>query len=258
MTFHTLTNTLLSLGLTITIATLVWIRVHKIGRSLDVSDETKKRITIKAAIGLFGWFAAVLILANLEWFHVSSSFLSPLVPLFFLVPVYYGYKKMKTSATVQKIIDKITQPWVIILQTFRIGGVIFLALYVQGQLPAAFALPAGIGDVFIGVTAPIVAYIAWKKTRGYRKIILGWNIIGIIDLLIAIGVGITLSVGPTFSPGFVGPTTEIMTLFPLVLVPAFAVPLDFLLHLVSLRLLAKEKKDSEKKVRSSPKLSQSL
>src|SRR5215212_4132482 len=47
--------------------------------------------------------------------------------------------------------------------TVRVTGLAFLIAMAQGYLPAAFALPAGLGDIAIGLTAP---YVAWRLARG--------------------------------------------------------------------------------------------
>ena len=41
--------------------------------------------------------------------------------------------------------------------TLRVVGVLFLIAMEQDHLPAAFALPAGLGDIAIGLAAPFVA-----------------------------------------------------------------------------------------------------
>ena len=43
------------------------------------------------------------------------------------------------------------------LQTWRIVGFVFVLLEAHRMLPAMFALPAGYGDMFIGLTASLVA-----------------------------------------------------------------------------------------------------
>ncbi len=48
--------------------------------------------------------------------------------------------------------------WLIAVQVFRVVGVLFLVELQRGNLPAAFAIPAGIGDILVGITAPIVAF----------------------------------------------------------------------------------------------------
>ena len=43
------------------------------------------------------------------------------------------------------------------LQAWRMIGFAFLAVAAVDALPAGFAVPAGVGDVLVGLTAPIVA-----------------------------------------------------------------------------------------------------
>ena len=118
-------------------------------------------------------------------------------------------------------------------EVFRGGlvGIVFLILMVRGKVPALWALPAGIGDVLVAVTAPWVARDV-ETPRGTRRAII-WNLFGMADLVVAVGLGIMTSPGPTQVFPTV-PTTELMTHFPLALVPSFLVPLAFALHVISL------------------------
>ncbi len=233
---------IISASLTLLIAVLLWIRIHLIARKLDFTAQKKLQITIFSGIALVGWFFLALALALFDIYHVTPQFLSPLVPIGFFIPVLIGYWLMKNSVTVQKILDNLSQEWLILIQTYRFGGIVFLFLLAQGQLPAMFAIPSGVGDVIIGLSAPIVAFFYWKKKSFSKKLAITWNIVGIVDLIIAIGTGVILVFPPSFQINAATPTTEIMTQFPLVLVPAFAVPLGLLLHVFSLRLLLKQKK----------------
>src|SRR5215831_6513472 len=49
------------------------------------------------------------------------------------------------------------QKHLIWLNVWRLVGLVFLGLMATGQMPALWALPAGIGDVIVGVTALWVA-----------------------------------------------------------------------------------------------------
>jgi hypothetical protein len=53
-----------------------------------------------------------------------------------------------------QLIDAVPQSWLVGLQFYRVLGAIFLVMYAQGRMPAAFALPAGAGDVAIGLLSP--------------------------------------------------------------------------------------------------------
>lgn len=119
------------------------------------------------------------------------------------------------------------------IQAWRAGGLGFLALYAHGVLPGLFAWPAGLGDIAIGVTAPwvVLALIRQPSFAAGRRFVV-WNLLGILDLVVAVSTG-TLSSG--FVAGLTGTvTTAAMAQLPLVLIPAYLVPLFVMLHLTAL------------------------
>jgi hypothetical protein len=61
-----------------------------------------------------------------------------------------------------------------------------------------------------------------------------WNVLGILDLVVAIATGFITSPSTLFS---YDPPNELMAIFPLVLIPIYLVPLSLLLHLASLAKL---------------------
>jgi hypothetical protein len=109
----------------------------------------------------------------------------------------------------------------IAVQTYRILGIAFLWGMTQGILDPAFAIPAGVGDILIGVTAIPFAIFLWKGYGWSKYAVVVWNVLGIADLVNAITLGIITSAG------FTNPTT---TTFPWVLVPTVGVPLALALH----------------------------
>jgi hypothetical protein len=118
-------------------------------------------------------------------------------------------------------------------QTWRVGGVVFLILHHRGLLPGMFALPAGWGDIAIGATAPFVALAISSKTSFPKKIIVAWNLLGMLDLMMAVTLGILASASPLgVLAGEI--TTQVMGTFPLSLIPTFFVPLLIIFHLISL------------------------
>jgi hypothetical protein len=118
-------------------------------------------------------------------------------------------------------------------QTWRIGGVLFLILYSRSILPGVFALPAGWGDMTIGATAPLVAWAISSKKHFPKQIFILWNVLGMLDLVMAVSLGILASASPLgiFAGGI---TTQTMGRFPLSLIPTFFVPFLFILHLIAL------------------------
>jgi hypothetical protein len=132
------------------------------------------------------------------------------------------------------------------IQAWRFAGMGFLSLYAHRILPGLFAFPAGLGDVAIAISAPwmvlgLIRHPSFAASRRY----LTWNILGIIDLVVAVTMG-TLCSG--FLRGLIGNiTTSPMSQLPLVLIPAYFVPLFIMLHFIALaqaRRLAKPERFS--------------
>src|SRR2546430_2379371 len=111
--------------------------------------------------------------------------------------------------------------------------------YALGRLPGEFAIPAGAGDMAVGLAAPVVGYLFYKGSRWSCLGVLSWNIAGILDLVVAVATGFLTSPGP-FQALALDTPNELITAFPLVLVPLYAVPLSILLHLAALKRLKVE------------------
>lgn len=112
----------------------------------------------------------------------------------------------------------------------RVLGVLFLIAMAQGTLPAAFALPAGLGDVAVGVAAILLAG-RWTPRRTFW-----FTVAGLTDLVVAVTLGLLggLATHPILA---VSPSTAAMSLLPLALIPTTVVPLDAALHVLSLARL---------------------
>ncbi len=123
------------------------------------------------------------------------------------------------------------------VQTFRVVGAAFVVLMVLGRLPAAFALPAGLGDVAVGVAAPFVAArLADPDDAGRVRSAVWFNYLGLLDLVVAIGIGFLAAPGP-MRVLTLAPSTSLMSRLPLALIPTVAVPVAAALHVLSLRRL---------------------
>ncbi|TSC79113.1 MAG: hypothetical protein G01um101433_10 [Parcubacteria group bacterium Gr01-1014_33] len=205
-----------------------------------------RRLSVAFWVGLVlsAWFMAVLLFSEGGFFLALSLYPIPNIGLLF-VPIIVGVTLLAKSTTFQKIVDNIYQPWLVGVQVTRTMGVVFLTLYAQGLMPAEFAIPAGIGDVIIGTTAPIVAAILFFNLPFGRMVAIGWNVVGFADLILSIILGFTTSPTPYQLLAFDSPN-NLLFAFPLVLVPMFAVPLSLLLHLFSLRVLLQQRREERR------------
>ena len=200
-------------------------------------------LTTRPAAGVRNLTAAVLA----AWFFLAlgGSLLGafdsgprPPLPLGLaaVVPVAAFVACYLTSARFREFVSSLDLRVLTLTQTFRVVGIVFVILYFLGALPGVFALPAGWGDFAVGITAPVVAWY-WKRPFPYRTFVV-WNVLGILDLVTAVSLGVLASASPVgVLAGDV--TTRLMGQFPLSLVPTFFVPLLLILHLICLARVGK-------------------
>ncbi|HXM53773.1 MAG TPA: hypothetical protein VOB72_00160 [Candidatus Dormibacteraeota bacterium] len=125
------------------------------------------------------------------------------------------------------------QPTLIGLMTYRLIGGIFLLALALNVLPAVFAVPAGVLDIVVGLSAIPVAL---ALRGGQVGVAIAWNVLGLLDSTIAIVLGVAAGPGALRVIN-VDPTTAALTVLPLVLIPTFVVPFSMLLHVMILRAL---------------------
>src|ERR671922_3035492 len=121
--------------------------------------------------------------------------------------------------------NKTTTSLLIAIQTYRIGGVFFLWGMTQGLLDPAFAIPAGVGDILIGVTAIPFAIFLWKGYSWSKYGVVVWSVLGIADLVNAVTLGQITSAGPRIST---------MLSIPVILFPIMPVLAALALHIITL------------------------
>jgi len=119
------------------------------------------------------------------------------------------------------------------IQAWRWAGLGFLSLYTYKVLPAFFALPAGLGDMAVGFAAPwMILGLVRRPQFAASPAFIRWNVLGILDLVLAISLGAVSATLSTGAPGEI--STAPMATLPLLLIPAFLVPLFLMLHTAAL------------------------
>ncbi len=186
-----------------------------------------------AAAVVVAWFIAALCASALGLFDSVSRPPALLGAAAVLPPVLFWLARRRWRSF-DAFVAAASPALLTLFQTWRIGGIVFVALYHRDLLPGAFALPAGWGDVAVGATAPLAAWLARKRTRAARAIFVAWHIVGMADLAMAVSLGVLSSDTPL---GVLadGVTTRLMGQFPLSVIPTFFVPLLAILHLAALR-----------------------
>ena len=134
---------------------------------------------------------------------------------------------LRTSRGVQAAARQVSARSILVFHAIRLPiGAYFLVLENNGLLPAAFAIPAGWGDIVVGLTAiPVALWCCPVTTHGRRTVLLLWNVAGLLDILGVLGNGVRLFMG---APEFAAP----FTVLPLSLLPTFIVPLVIVTHVL--------------------------
>jgi hypothetical protein len=229
--------------ITVAIVLALPLATFAVWRILGASASPRVRAGLAAF--LFGWLGLAFALAPSPASVAGRDpfSLTPLIPIFALGSFAVALAGVLLSPSVRRAVDAASLPGLVGVQVYRVLGVLFLILLSLGQLPGYFAQPAGWGDILVGVTAPLVAFALARRASGARSLAIAWNTVGILDLVVAVGMG-TGVLAPYLAPdlGARVPAAAAMGVFPLILVPTFAVPLSVILHVLALRRLWHERR----------------
>ena len=236
-------TTAIILGANVAAALGVWLIVAAAAGRSGLAAAATRKVRIGSAIFLFGWLLAALLLAPDPASLAARDrfYLTPLIPLFALGSAIVLLAAAGLSPALRRTLGAVSLPAIHGIQFYRTIGAMFLVLMAWGKLPTHFALPAGWGDVAIGLAAPVVGLALARHAAGSRALAAGWNVLGLLDLVVAVGMG-TGYLAPLLAPhlGAQVPPAAAMGVFPLILVPTFAVPVSIMLHLLGLYRLTGE------------------
>lgn len=196
---------------------------------------------VRTAAGvLLGWLGLSIALAAAGAYEARPYRIFPYIALAINLPILIGGIAMWRSARLREIVNLIPPSWLIAFQAYRGQGGLFLLLSGLGLLPAAFAIPAGFGDVFVGATAIMVAAAFAANHPLRRPLAVIWNWLGILDLVVAVTCGFLSAPGPLQALAL-GQPNYLVGQYPLVLIPIFLVPFSILLHIASLLQLSEQR-----------------
>ena len=178
------------------------------------------------------WLAVVLTLG------ASGVFLGapgrPPLPVFAgaVVPLVVFAVALRASQSFREFVLALDVRLIVAIQGWRYAGFGFVALYAYHVLPGLFAWPAGLGDMAIGVVAPIwIVTLARNPDAVASARFRLWNALGILDFVIAFTTA-TICAMTITDPA--APSVGPMGQLPLVLIPVFMVPLFTMLHITAL------------------------
>jgi hypothetical protein len=190
-------------------------------------------IRLAVAIALTAWFLLVVSLGFAGAFVAPSGTPPIAIALGVAVPLILFFTLLRLSPSFRAFVLSLDLRFIAGIQAWRWAGLGFLDLYAYKVLPAVFALPAGLGDMAIGFTAPwIILKLVRQPDFAAGRAFVRWNVLGILDLVIALSIGTVSSALATGAPGEI--STAPMATLPLLLIPAFLVPSFLMLHTAAL------------------------
>jgi len=226
---------------TVAVVAVALLGLHSALSRAGLPHRDRRRAFWSGSALLVAWFFAALVL-SWSGFYQGVASRVPTLPFGLLIPIAAGVVLFRRWPLLRRVIEAAPQSWIVGIQAYRVEGLIFLILYARGWLPGAFALPAGVGDAIVGLLALVVGIAYRGGLRGPSGWLLAWNLLGIADLVVAVTTGFLTSPSPLQLLALDRPN-ELISSWPLAMVPVFLVPLSVLLHLASLEKLRQIERD---------------
>jgi hypothetical protein len=177
-----------------------------------------QRFSVRVVIILLIWCVSAALLGVLG---VLASLHPPFpqVILFGLVGLLLSAYGL--SSEFRRWLSSIPLQWLISVHLVRFVGFYFLWLYEQRQLPFAFAVLGGWGDIVVATLALILLLLRPGSRLPYQV----WNTLGFLDILFVVSTATRLALADSAS-------MATLLRFPLSLLPTFIVPLIIFTHVV--------------------------
>lgn len=201
-----------------------------------IRQNTYKTVVRRIQIFIILW-AFIAFIVSYSMFFVKTGV--PAGP-FGVVLGLFGLVLLFLNRGFKTIIMAIPLPSLILLQTARVIGGVFFVAYLNGLLPAYWAITTAAGDIITGVFAPLVAYVASQKIAHWKWYVTLWSMVGIADFVHGIIVALLSSPAP-FQIYYPLPTLDAMNYLPFVFIPLFSMPLLLIVHIIILLRVRNQK-----------------
>src|SRR2546422_7386909 len=156
------------------IAFSVWGLLMFYAHRSTLETDARRRFAVASAASLLGWLVLAFVLGSAGVFQATPSRVFPALGLGIALLILASAWLLYRSSALNAVIAAIPLPWLVGVQLYRVVGFSFLVLYALGRLPGEFAIPAGAGDVGVGLAGPVVGYLFYKGPR--------WPCLGVLGV----------------------------------------------------------------------------
>ena len=197
--------------------------------TLAFATSTRERALI--AVAMTTWFGVVLWLGATDVLRQALLLGLPGLAWAVAIPIASLSTALLMTREGRRRVAEAPLPPLVGVHAVRVLGIWFVLLLAAGRLPAPFAPVAGWGDILAGVLALPTAALVLRSPEGSRARVLLWNVIGAVDLVAAVSLGLTSLPGPTriFMDA---PGSGAMNDLPWFIIPGFLVPTLLTVHVI--------------------------
>lgn len=140
----------------------------------------------------------------------------------------------------KKFVDQLSLRYLTLLHVIRVPvELVLLWLFQAGQVPQIMTFEGWNYDILSGITAPIVYFLAFRRDRIKRPLLIVWNLLALGLLANIVTIAVLSFQGPMQRLAFEQPNVGV-TYLPFIWLPAIIVPIVLFAHLAALwQLLAR-------------------
>lgn len=213
------------------------------GAAMAIIVFLRNNLRLIALAVLVGWLSYAGMLGYMG--VLGDSSLRPPGTLFLMAPLFlFVFLVLVRSSSGAQIAAAFPLQLLIGAQLFRVPVELFLhRLWLEGLAPKMLTYEGANFDIVIGLSAPLVAFIA-NHARIGRPFALFWSIAGLISLANVATRALLTAPGPLNLIHAEVPNLAIGT-FPFSYIPGFLAPLALILHVLALRDLSGRRRASQ-------------
>ena len=210
--------------------------LYRGARAAGLGNRVSTRMGLGASLLFGGWLAMSSLVAGGGSYRSRLGYGVPWLPL--AVLGFFGLLLALTRVPLisRALTGPAAQQRLLSPHSFRAGGIVFVIAMLLGRLPALFAVPAGFGDIAVGIAT---LWVARKLREGSQaKPLIWFTLLGIADLVSALTLG---ALTGFLQVVHVNPSATLNADLPLAIIPTVGVPLLLAMHITSLRVLSRDR-----------------
>ncbi|MFT3712286.1 MAG: hypothetical protein QM817_31965 [Archangium sp.] len=189
-----------------------------------------RALAVRVMVVTAAWLALTALVSRAGFFESWAPPRIVVLPLITLGTMFF----VARTQTARTLFAATPMQLVVLLQSFRIAVELTLfALWKAGHAPQQVTFEGRNFDVFVGLAAPVVAWLI-ARNRLSSAAIVAWNALGLAVLFNTIVTVLTSVPGPLHGEWPGAPFSELGA-WPIVWLPGFLAPLAIALHVTSIR-----------------------